>query len=136
MFHHYLEIQIMMTRLIINFKYIPTLEDLELFIKTCHYDLSSLFFKDDIWNIPNNDISELNEMNGLGLFYKPTDDSPAFIFNCETRNIFVLDVSLLQKIAIYNTLDVLYIDVTSKDIYRNTFDFYSMFCTNTNKEKN
>lgn len=123
-----------MVKIVINFEYIPTFDDLSRFLKGCHYDLYKLFFKDGTWELPTNDILGSEKISGLGLFHDPTDRVPAFVFNHKSRCVYILDAKLLRQANNSTKVHCVYIRVSSKKAFAESFDFDSMFYVKSGKE--
>ena len=123
-----------MKKVAIEYEYVPTLDDIETFIRGCKFDTSEVYCRTGEWvvlegityadDIPYNTPEQ--RASGLGIFPTyPECKKPSLIFDHSHQVVYILDPNFIDRISKAINKDVEAFRIDYRDAFYGVFDIDS-----------
>ena len=123
-----------MRKVAIEYEYVPTLDDIETFVRGCKFDPSEVYCRTGKWvvsegttyadDIPYNTLEQTS--SGLGIFpTNPECKKPSLIFDHSDQVVYILDPNFIDRISKAMNKDVEAFRIHYRDAFYGVFDMDS-----------
>ena len=123
-----------MRKVALKYEYVPTLDDIETFIRGCKFDPSEVYCRTGEWvvlegttyadDIPYNSVEQ--RASGLGIFpTNPEHEKPSLIFDHSGQVVWILDPNFIDRLSKAINKDIKVFKIPYHDAFYGVFDMDS-----------